>query len=66
MPISVTTEIARLENVDGERCHDLELAKKVSVMSKITLASSAEECGLLISQENLSITSTAMTWKDYA
>jgi hypothetical protein len=42
MPISVTSEIARLENVDGERCHDLELAKKVSVMSKITLASSAE------------------------
>jgi hypothetical protein len=39
MPISVTNEIARLENVDGERCHDLELAKKVSVMSKITLAS---------------------------
>jgi hypothetical protein len=34
MPISVTSEIARLENVDGERCHDLELAKKVSVMSK--------------------------------
>ena len=32
MPISVTSEIARLENVDGERCHDLELAKKVSVM----------------------------------
>ena len=42
MPISVTSEIARLENVDGERCHDLELAKKVSVMSKITLASSLE------------------------
>ncbi len=42
MPISVTSEIARLENVDFERCHDLELAKKVSVMSKITLASSAE------------------------
>ena len=42
MPISVTSEIARLENVDGERCHDLELAKKVSGMSKIVLASSAE------------------------
>ena len=42
MPISVTSEIARLENLDGERCHDLELAKKVSRMSKITLASSAE------------------------
>ncbi len=42
MPISVTSEIARLENVDGERCHDLELAKKVSAMSKISLASSAE------------------------
>jgi hypothetical protein len=42
MPVSVTSEIARLENIDGERCHDLELAKKVSAMSKITLASSAE------------------------
>ena len=40
--ISVTSEIARLENVNGERCHDLELAKKVAAMSKITLASSAE------------------------
>jgi hypothetical protein len=42
MPISVTSEIARLENVNGERCHDLELATKVAAMSKITLASSAE------------------------
>jgi hypothetical protein len=43
MPISVTREIARLENDNnGERCHDFELAKKVSGMSKITLASSAE------------------------
>ena len=43
MPISVTSEISRLENdKNGERCHDLELAKKVSGMSKITLASSAE------------------------
>ena len=43
MPISVTSEIARLENdKNGDRCHDLELAKKVSGMSKITLASSAE------------------------
>ena len=43
MPISVTSEIARLENDNnGERCHDLELATKVSGMSKITLASSAE------------------------
>ncbi len=43
MPISVTSEIARLENDNnGERCHDFELAKKVSGMSKITLASSAE------------------------
>ena len=39
MPISVTSEIARLENDNnGARCHDLELAKKVSAMSKITLA----------------------------
>jgi hypothetical protein len=42
MPVSVTSEIARLENVDGERCHDKELAIKVSAMSKITLASSSE------------------------
>ncbi len=43
MPVSVTSEIARLENDNnGERCHDLELAKKVSGMSKITLASNAE------------------------
>ena len=42
MPISVTSEIARLENQGTERCHDLELAQKVSAMSKITLASSAE------------------------
>ncbi len=42
MPVSVTSEIARLENKDGERCHDKELALKVSAMSKITLASSSE------------------------
>jgi hypothetical protein len=42
MPVSVTSEIARLENKDGQRCHDKELALKVSAMSKITLASSAE------------------------
>ncbi len=42
IPISVTSEIARLENKDGERQYDYELAKKVQGMSKITLASSAE------------------------
>jgi hypothetical protein len=42
MPVSVTSEIARLENVDGERCHDKELAIKVSAMSKIRVASSSE------------------------
>jgi hypothetical protein len=42
MPVSVTSEISRLENKDGQRCHDKELALKVSAMSKITLASSAE------------------------
>ena len=42
MPVSVTSEIARLENKDNERCHDKELAVKVSAMSKITLASSSE------------------------
>jgi hypothetical protein len=42
IPISVTSEIARLENINGERQHDYEIAKKVQGMSKITLASSAE------------------------
>ncbi len=42
MPVSVTSEIARLENKDGERCHDKQVALKVSAMSKITLASSSE------------------------
>jgi hypothetical protein len=42
MPVSVTSEIARLENKDGQRSHDKDLALKVSAMSKITLASSAE------------------------
>ena len=42
MPISLTSEIARLENVDGQRVHDIETAKKVASMSKIVLASSSE------------------------
>jgi hypothetical protein len=42
IPISVTSEIARLENKDVERQHDRDLATKVHRMSKITLASSAE------------------------
>ncbi len=42
MPVSITSEIARLENKDGQRCHDKDLAIKVSTMSKITLASSSE------------------------
>jgi hypothetical protein len=42
MPVSVTSEIARLENVEGERCFDKEMAIKVSAMSKVTLASSSE------------------------
>jgi hypothetical protein len=42
MPVSVTSEIAKLENKDGERFHDKELAIKVSAMSTITLASSSE------------------------
>ncbi len=40
---SITSEIARLENKDGQRCHDESLAIKVKSMSKITLASSSEE-----------------------
>jgi hypothetical protein len=39
MPVSVTSEIARLENMEGERCFDKEMAIKVSAMSKVTLAS---------------------------
>ncbi len=42
MPVSVTSEIARLENKEGQRCHDKEFALKVKAMSKITLASSSE------------------------
>ncbi len=42
MPVSITSEIARLENKDGQRCHDASLALKVKSMSKITLASSSE------------------------
>ncbi len=42
MPVSVKSEIARLENVEGERCFDKDMAIKVSAMSKVTLASSAE------------------------
>ncbi len=42
MPVSVTSEIARLENVEGKRCFDKEMAIKVSAMSKVTLASSSE------------------------
>ena len=47
MPVSVTSEIARLENKDGERCHDKELAIKVSVMSKITTLASSSEVWLI-------------------
>jgi hypothetical protein len=43
MPIiSLTSEIVRLENVDGQCVHDIETAKKVASMSKIVLASSSE------------------------
>jgi hypothetical protein len=42
MPVSITSETARLENKDGQRCHDESLAIKVKLMSKITLASSSE------------------------
>jgi hypothetical protein len=42
MPVSITSEISRLENKDGQRCHDENLAIKVKSMSKITLASSSE------------------------
>jgi hypothetical protein len=42
MPVSITSEIARLENKDRQRCHDESLAIKVKSMSKITLASSSE------------------------
>jgi hypothetical protein len=42
MPVSITSEIARLENKDGQSCHDESLAIRVKSMSKITLASSSE------------------------
>jgi hypothetical protein len=42
MPVSLTSEIARLENVDGQRMHDLNTANKVAAMSKIVIASSSE------------------------
>ncbi len=42
MPVSLTTEIAGLENVDGQRMHDLNMANKVAAMSKIVMASSSE------------------------
>jgi hypothetical protein len=32
----------KLENIDGQRMHDLDMAKKVSSISKIVMASSAE------------------------
>jgi hypothetical protein len=42
MPVSLTSEIARLENVDGQRMHDLNTANKVAAMSKIVMASISE------------------------
>ncbi len=42
MPVSLTSEIARLENVDGQRKHDLDTADKIAAMSKIVMASSSE------------------------
>ncbi len=42
MPVSLTSEIARLENVEGQRMHDLDMANKVAAMSKIVMASSSE------------------------
>ncbi len=42
IPVSITSEIARQENKDGQRCHDEKLAIKISTMFKITLASSSE------------------------
>jgi hypothetical protein len=54
MPISVTSEITRLENIEGERWHELDLATKVNNMSKITLAPSTE----------VWLINLPMTWKD--
>jgi hypothetical protein len=42
MPVSLTSEIARLENVDGQRVHDLDTTNKVAAMSKVVMASSSE------------------------
>ena len=52
-----------IENQGTERCHDLELAHKVSAMSKITLASSAEVWLINLPENHLPIF-IAMIWKD--
>jgi hypothetical protein len=41
MPLSLVPEISRLENVEGARVHDEEVARKVDALSKIVLPSSA-------------------------
>ncbi len=57
MLVSLTNEIARLENVDGQGVHDLGMAKKVRAISKIVMASSAAVW-------LIHCPGTATTWKD--
>ncbi len=42
MPLSLVPELSRLENDEGARSHDLDIARKVDALSKIVLPSSAQ------------------------
>ncbi len=42
MPLSLVPELSRLENDEGVRSHDLDIARKVDALSKIVLPSSAQ------------------------
>jgi hypothetical protein len=42
MPLSLVPELTRLENSEGVRSHDLDIARKVDDLSKIVLPSSAQ------------------------
>jgi hypothetical protein len=42
MPLSLVPELSRLENSGGTQVHDLDLARRVDVLSKIILPSSAQ------------------------
>ncbi len=42
MPLSLVPELSRLENSGGAHTHDLDVARKVDILSKIVLPSSAQ------------------------